>query len=47
MRDEILNATLEHVVLVLVSVGIATAIAVPLGIALTRRVVRSSRRVPR
>ena len=38
MRDEILNATLEHLVLVLTSVGIATAIAVPLGIALTRRV---------
>jgi len=38
VRDEILNATLEHLVLVLTSVGIATAIAVPLGIALTRRV---------
>ena len=38
MTDEILNATLEHVVLVLASVGVATAIAVPLGIALTRRV---------
>ena len=37
MTDEILNATLEHVVLVLTSVGIATAVAVPLGIALTRR----------
>ena len=37
MTDEIVNATLEHVVLVLVSVGIATAVAVPLGIALTRR----------
>jgi osmoprotectant transport system permease protein len=30
VTDEILNATLEHVVLVLVSVGVATAIAVPL-----------------
>jgi len=38
MTDEILNATLEHLVLVLTSVGIATAVAVPLGIALTRRV---------
>jgi osmoprotectant transport system permease protein len=38
VTDEILNATLEHVVLVLVSVGIATAIAVPLGIVLTRRI---------
>jgi osmoprotectant transport system permease protein len=37
VTDEILNATLEHMVLVLASVGIATAIAVPLGIALTRR----------
>jgi len=38
VTDEILNATLEHVVLVLASVGVATAIAVPLGIVLTRRV---------
>jgi len=38
VTDEILNATLEHLVLVLTSVGIATAVAVPLGIALTRRV---------
>ena len=37
MTDEIVRATLEHVVLVLASVGIATAVAVPLGIALTRR----------
>ena len=37
MTDEILNATLEHIVLVLTSVGIATAVAVPLGIVLTRR----------
>ena len=37
MIDEIARATLEHLMLVLASVGIATAIAVPLGIALTRR----------
>jgi osmoprotectant transport system permease protein len=37
VTDEILNATLEHIVLVLTSVGIATAVAVPLGIVLTRR----------
>jgi osmoprotectant transport system permease protein len=35
--DEIWLATTEHVVLVLASVGLATAIGVPLGIALTRR----------
>jgi osmoprotectant transport system permease protein len=35
--DEVLLATSEHVVLVLASVGLATAIGVPLGIALTRR----------
>jgi osmoprotectant transport system permease protein len=35
--DEIWLATSEHVVLVLASVGLATAIGVPLGIALTRR----------
>jgi osmoprotectant transport system permease protein len=37
VRDEIVRATIEHVVLVLASVGLATAIGVPLGIALTRR----------
>src|SRR5262249_47134528 len=37
VTDEIVRATVEHVVLVLASVGIATAVAVPLGIALTRR----------
>ena len=37
MIDEIWLATTEHVVLVLASVGLATAIGVPLGIALTRR----------
>jgi osmoprotectant transport system permease protein len=37
VTDEILNATLEHIVLVLASVGVATAVAVPLGIVLTRR----------
>ena len=37
MTNEILRATLEHVVLVLVSVGFATAVGVPLGVALTRR----------
>src|SRR5262249_17769245 len=35
--DEIWLATTEHIVLVLASVGLATAIGVPLGIALTRR----------
>jgi len=35
--EEILRETLRHVMLVAVSIGIATAIAVPLGIALTRR----------
>jgi osmoprotectant transport system permease protein len=35
--DEIVRATLEHVVLVLASVGIATGVGVPLGILLTRR----------
>lgn len=37
MTDEILRATLEHVVLVVVSVGAATLLGVPLGILLTRR----------
>jgi osmoprotectant transport system permease protein len=37
MTDEIVRATLEHLVLVLASVGIATAVGVPLGVALTRR----------
>ena len=37
MTEEIVNATLEHLVLVLASVGIATAVGVPLGVALTRR----------
>jgi osmoprotectant transport system permease protein len=35
---EILHATGEHLVLVLASVGLATALGVPLGILLTRRV---------
>jgi osmoprotectant transport system permease protein len=35
---EILRATWEHVLLVLASVGMATAVGVPLGILLTRRV---------
>jgi osmoprotectant transport system permease protein len=35
--DEILRATYEHVVLVLASVGIATAVGVPLGVLVTRR----------
>ena len=37
MTDEIVRATLEHCVLVLVSVGVATAVGVPLGVWLTRR----------
>ncbi len=37
MIDEIVRETLRHVLLVAVSVGIATAVGVPLGIALTRR----------
>ena len=37
MLDEILRETLRHVMLVAVSIGIATAIAVPLGVLLTRR----------
>jgi osmoprotectant transport system permease protein len=37
MIDEIARATLEHLTLVLASVGIATGVGVPLGIALTRR----------
>jgi osmoprotectant transport system permease protein len=37
VTDEILLATSEHLVLVLASVGLATAIGVPLGILLTRR----------
>ena len=37
MLDEILRETLRHVMLVAVSIGIATAIAVPLGVVLTRR----------
>jgi len=37
VTDEIVRATLEHCVLVLVSVGVATAVGVPLGVWLTRR----------
>lgn len=37
MLDEIARETLRHVMLVAVSVGVATAVGVPLGIALTRR----------
>jgi len=37
MLDEVLRETLRHVMLVAVSIGIATAIAVPLGVVLTRR----------
>jgi osmoprotectant transport system permease protein len=37
VTDEVVRATLEHVVLVTASVGLATAVGVPLGIALTRR----------
>ena len=37
MTDEIVRATVEHVVLVVVSVGIATLVGVPLGVLLTRR----------
>ena len=37
MLDEILRETLRHVMLVAVSIGIATAISVPLGVVLTRR----------
>jgi len=37
MLDEIVRETLRHVMLVAVSIGIATAIAVPLGVVLTRR----------
>lgn len=37
MSGEIARATLEHVVLVLASVGIATVVGVPLGVMLTRR----------
>lgn len=37
MIDEIVRETLRHVLLVAVSVGLATAVGVPLGIALTRR----------
>jgi osmoprotectant transport system permease protein len=37
VTDEVLRATLEHLVLVCASVGIATAAGVPLGVALTRR----------
>ena len=37
MTEEIARATVEHLVLVLTSVGIATAVGVPLGVALTRR----------
>jgi osmoprotectant transport system permease protein len=38
VTDEILQATGEHLLLVLASVGIALALGVPLGILLTRRV---------
>jgi osmoprotectant transport system permease protein len=37
VTDEIVRATVEHVVLVVVSVGIATLVGVPLGVLLTRR----------
>jgi osmoprotectant transport system permease protein len=37
VTGQILQATYEHLVLVLLSVGIATAIGVPLGVVLTRR----------
>jgi osmoprotectant transport system permease protein len=37
VTNEIVQATLEHLVLVLASVGLATAIGVPLGVVLTRR----------
>lgn len=37
MLDEIVRETLRHVMLVAVSIGIATAISVPLGVVLTRR----------
>jgi osmoprotectant transport system permease protein len=37
VTQEIVQATIEHVVLVAASVGLATAIGVPLGVALTRR----------
>jgi osmoprotectant transport system permease protein len=37
MLDEILRETVRHVMLVAVSIGIATAIGVPLGVWLTRR----------
>ncbi len=37
MTREIVQATIEHVVLVAASVGLATAIGVPIGVALTRR----------
>ena len=37
MTAEIVRATGQHLVLVLVSIGVATAVGVPLGIALTRR----------
>src|SRR5260370_5858341 len=35
-RGEVFQVTLEHVLLVAVAMGIATLIAIPLGIALTR-----------
>jgi osmoprotectant transport system permease protein len=37
VTDEIVRATIEHLLLVLASVGIATGVGVPLGVALTRR----------
>ncbi|MGH7895727.1 MAG: ABC transporter permease [Candidatus Binatia bacterium] len=37
MTGEVTHATLQHVVLVVVSVGLATLVGVPLGIVLTRR----------
>jgi osmoprotectant transport system permease protein len=37
MLDEVLRETVRHVMLVAVSIGIATAIALPLGVVLTRR----------
>ncbi|TMA83296.1 MAG: ABC transporter permease, partial [Deltaproteobacteria bacterium] len=37
MNAEVVRETTRHLALVAVSIGIATAIAVPLGVALTRR----------
>ena len=37
MTEEVVRATIEHVLLVVASVGLATLVGVPLGIVLTRR----------